>query len=355
MQITKFKNMFVPVGFILFVAVYFSASQAIVSGVKSGLQLCCNVIIPSLYPFMVVSCFIASSRYADAISRPFVFVFRLLNIKNRRVMTYCMLSIIGGFATGGYFLNVINCNENIPQNMQKILPVMMSLNSPSFVITAVGVQMLGSLESGVMLYVAVVVSAFITAFFMSFILPFEDNSTAKSAKERQITLTQAVKNCVDSILDICGVVIVVSALCKVVELYSDNLLLTLVFSLFCEVTAACNFVTQYFGGNLFILIVALCILPVSSYMQLKSSDKKGILNLKPLILSKAIQIPIAVAVMRILVNLFPTVCNVYASGDITVNRHWNSPVLSFYLIFVSVCFVVFFDKKTGLLVHNKHQ
>ncbi|MBQ5782604.1 MAG: hypothetical protein IIV99_04365, partial [Oscillospiraceae bacterium] len=251
--------------------------------------MCYNIIIPSLYPFMVVSSLTASSRYADAVSMPFAWIFRLLNINNRRVMTCCMLSIMGGFATGGYLLNEISISENPHKNMMRIISVVMTMNSPAFVISAVGLRMLGNVKIGFLLYISILISAFITAFILSFVFVFEDNKSNEVPTCRHISAVDAIKSSVNSILNICGVVIVVSALCEVVSLYIDKTIVNWAFSLVCEVTSACNFVAQNCDGNIYLICISLCILPVSSCMQIKSFDKNGAVDIIFLIFSKILQ------------------------------------------------------------------
>jgi len=330
------------------VILYFCNAKTIVSAVKESLFLCYNTIIPSLFVFMVISSFLSCFKSSEILSIPFSPLFRLLNITDKKLITYCVLSILGGFATGGLFLNRISRELNCDKNLNYVLTVLTSNNSPAFIIVAVGLQMLGSLKTGVLLYIAVITSCYITAFVISFILPYDRFQTHKTDTYITTDISDAIKYAVTGILTICGVVIFASTVCKVVQLYTNNSAVSVAFSVICEVTNACNYICSNFGKNLYLICIAVVFFPLSAYFQMKSFDENKIYSFKILFISKIFQIPIAICILRILVNLFPVSSSVYANGDIKINMYWNSPHISIYLLIMSLCFVIMFDKKTGV-------
>ena len=329
----------------LTVFLYFYHSEIIISAVKEALFLCYDTVIPSLFLFIVFSCFVSGLKNIDLISIPFTPFLRILNISNRRIITYIVLSIFGGFATGGYFLNRINEEFDCDENMSKVLTVLLSGNSPSFVITAVGAKLLGNIKTGVMLYIALLLSAYMTAFLLSFIFPYNHIQTLKADFDTENSFILAIKQSVTAIINICGIVIVAYSICKVFSLYINNYVVLYTLSAFSEVTTACFYVNQHCADNLYLYCICLCVLPLSSALQIKSFINDSYLNLLPLYISKLFQLPVAVCVLRILINIFPVTASVYASRDIRVNMYWNSPHISFYMFLLSVCFVVLFDKK----------
>ena len=352
MQLMKIKKFILSIIYVLIVIIYFCNTKIIVQGVKEGLELCYNTIIPSLYIFMVISVFLSLSDYAEFISVPFVPFFRILNIRNKKITTYCVLSMLGGFATGGYFLNRIDQEFRCDKNLKHILTLLTSNNSPAFVITAVGTQMLKSTKTGIIIYFSVLVSGYITAFLLSFLLPYSDTDTICFLQTEDKNITGAIKVAVTSVLNICGVVILSTVICKVTQLYSDFSALSAVFSIFLEVTCACNYITNTYGNNLYLISVAVTVTPLSTYFQMKSFDKNNSYSFKILFLSKLLQVPLCISILRILVNIFPETTTVYSSYDICVNTYWNSPHMSFYLFVLSLCFVIFFDRKTEVFTKS---
>lgn len=329
------------------IAAYYASAESIVTAVKEAMMICYNTVIPSLFIFMIISSVISSSVYADILSFPFIPFFRLLNINNRRIMTYCILSMLGGFGNGGYFLNRINNEIPCDDNLRYVLTVLTSCNSPSFVIIAVGMQMFGNIKTGILIYIAMIISCYITAFILSFIFSYSTvPDTAQSCGRANIT--DAIKSSVSAILNICGVIILVFTLCKVASLYTQNSAVSVVFSVFTEVTTACSMIYSEYGSNLYMMCAAVTVFPLSAYFQMKSFDEKGVTDFKVLFISKLFQTPLCIAILRILVNLFPVSYGVYASGDICVRMYWNAPRISCCMLLMSVCFVAVFDKKIGV-------
>jgi len=347
MQIKIFKNIFYYMLILFVIYIYFKNAGIIAVYIKDALQLCYNTVIPSLFIFMVLATFLSGLKCTEFLSLPFIPLFRLLNIKNRKTITYCILSVLSGFAVGGFFLDKINRETNCNKNMLGVLSVIMSNNSPAFVITAVGTCMLGHTASGVMLYCAILISCFITAFLFSFIFPYTDNSCGEN-DPGCCDFIYAIKTSVISILNICGIVVFTYSLCKVILIYTDNTLISVALAALFEVTAACSMAVNTLGSNLYILCAILSFCPLSTIFQLKSAGSNNKISFKILWLSKLVHIPLSLLILRILINLFPQTFAVYASSDISVNMYWNAPHISAFMLILSMCFIICFDKKIGV-------
>ena len=345
MRLNKFKTALQFIAMVLCMWIYFSSTQTVINAVKEGLTLCFEVVIPSLYVFIVLSNILSGLNCTRLLAVPFMPFFRLLKINSRRAAGCCILGILGGFATGGIMLDKIKKEYSCDENTMGILSILMSGNSPSFVILAVGKYYLGNTTLGIMLYFSSLLSAFITAFFMSFIFNCSINSTSKNQLVYTNNVVLAIKSSVTAITNICGVVVLVFTVCKVSKLYTNNLFISLVFSSFSEVTTACDFISANFDSNIYLLSLTLSVFPLSAYFQMKSVGDNNTLNFKILFLSKTIQLPLTVLILRTLLNIFPLAVSVYSGSDISVNTFWNAPHISCWLFIISVCFVIFFDRK----------
>ena len=332
--------------------VYFTNVIYINGYVKEALYLCYNTVIPSLFIFMVLTVFLSGLPVCRFLGVPFSPVFRLLKIKDTKIVSYCILSILSGFATGGYFLNKIKEENLCDNNALGIISILVSNNSPAFIISAVGINMLGHIQSGIILYFSVLISSFITAFIFSFIFPYSCISNTKNINISDTTFISALNCAVISIVNICGIVIFSFSICKVLLLYSQNVYISSLFSVIFEVTTACKMIINNVGKNLYLICAALCFCPLSTYFQIKSFDTSNSINLKILMLSKIIHIPLSMLILRIAINLFPQSFSVYANSDISVNMYWNSPQISCCFLITAICFVIFFDKKIGVFTKS---
>ncbi len=327
---------------------YFRHSNIISNSVKDALYICYDTLIPSLFVFMVISTVIADTKFSEYICIPFIPFFRLLKITDKKIMTYCIWGLLGGFASGGYFLNRILQEYSIDENLTKILTIITSLNSPAFIISVVGEKMTGNIYIGIMIYASVVLSAYITAFISSFFINYSAVQRIKKGWVNNFSAAQSIYKSVTGMLNICGVFIISHTICNVIHLYTQNSLILWFFSAFTEVTSSCFFVHNDLGNNIYLYCATLCIFPLSAALQIKSFSAGNIYSFRFLCFSKLIQIPIALCFLKILVNVFPVISSVYSSNDISVSNYWHSPQLSIYLFIISIIFVVMFDKKVGV-------
>ena len=352
MQTVNIKNFLQSFFMFFLIYIYFDNSAFISIYVKEALVLCYNTVIPSLFIFMVLTVFLSGWDGCRYIGIPFLPLFRLLKIGDLKTVSYCVLSLLSGFATGGYFLDRIKKENLCDKNALGIISILVSNNSPAFVITAVGTNMLGHFHSGLILYFSILISSFITAFIFSFLYPYPPLKNTKIQKLQSTDFISSLNNAVMSILYICGAVIFSYSLCKVVSLYTNDMLISSLISVLFEVTTACRIIIDNIGKNLYFICFALSLCPLSTCLQLKSCSKSGNINLKILILSKFVHIPMSLLILRIAVNLFPQSFAVYANGDIKINTYWNTPYISCCFLILSICFVIFFDKKIGVFTKS---
>lgn len=179
-----------------------------------GLIYCGQVLIPALFPFMVLSELLCELGFFERIS----FIFskpcsRLLKLPGAAVGAV-ILSMVGGFPVGAactarlYERGLINHEQGC-----RMLRFVVGAG-PAFVIVALGEKMLGSAVVGLVLYVAQVLSQLTIAVLEGII----SKSEIKDKKYNPIkpppfseTLINSCFKSSDSILKLCAVVVVFSA------------------------------------------------------------------------------------------------------------------------------------------------
>lgn len=354
MQNLKIKNSISVIIVCCFLFMVLLNFRTVIYSVKDSMLLCYNTVIPALFIFMILSSFLSELPASEIISIPFMPFFNLLKIKNKKIVSYCILSVIGGFAMGGFFLNKICEETDEDKNLVTVLSILMSNNSPSFIILAVGVQMLGSFKNGLILYGCIILSSYITAFIFSFIYTYKDVEHEVKKSNNNTNITKAIKTSTNNLINICGVVIFACTLCNIIQLYTDNSLIILALSGITEVTTCCKYIFDFFSNNIYLYCIALSFLPLSSMLQIKSFLKNNSLNFKAVYYAKIIQTTLSVLFLRIIINLFPQTSSVYApNNSIKINMYWNKPQISFCFLLISLCFAVFVDKQIKLFTINK--
>lgn len=85
---------------LLLAAALLVLSKEVGDGVREGLSICTNVVIPSLFPFMILSSFLALSPLSELISRPLSPITRRLFHLPPELGATVLMSFVGGYPVG---------------------------------------------------------------------------------------------------------------------------------------------------------------------------------------------------------------------------------------------------------------
>ncbi|MBQ8689238.1 MAG: hypothetical protein IJ515_02620 [Clostridia bacterium] len=139
-------------------AIFLSDEMAML--VAEGLMLSVRVIIPSVFPFLLLSDFsMRFIRFEEL--RFFRTAFEKLFKINGAALSAWVIGIIGGFPIGARLSLMMYENGKISKCECERLIVFANNASPGYVICAVGIGMRGSLRDGALLYCAAVLSSII--------------------------------------------------------------------------------------------------------------------------------------------------------------------------------------------------
>lgn len=129
-------------------------SAEVAEAVVRGLVSCASTLIPSMFPFMTLAGFLASSQAGPLLSiplRPLArYVFRL----PPEAAAPVLLSFVGGYPVGAKTVAALLENGRIDAPTASRMLCFCVNCSPPFVITAVGAGMLANRQAGVVLFAA---------------------------------------------------------------------------------------------------------------------------------------------------------------------------------------------------------
>lgn len=195
----------------------------------SGLLLCGNVIIPTVYPFTFCVLFVKNSdalRLLKPINRLTQAIFGL----NYYEFAVFLLSLIGGYPLGAKLLSDSRLSKaNIMINY--------CINAgPAFIILAVGKGAFGSLEIGWILFFSHISSSIIIALLSKFkfktITPIIAEKALNSVDNFVISAAAAAQ----TVINICSVVIIFSVIGGYIEFFSQKIKPLYILGLLCEIT-----------------------------------------------------------------------------------------------------------------------
>lgn len=136
-------------------------SDIAIDYMKIALKLCGETVIPSLFPFMVISSLMVSSGVGTRLCRPLIYPSRLLLGINESGACAALVGNVCGLPVGANLLcRMYDKGEIGKRELEEVLALSNNPGS-AFVISAVGISLFGSIKVGIMLYISVILSAFI--------------------------------------------------------------------------------------------------------------------------------------------------------------------------------------------------
>ncbi len=213
------------------------ASQGAYYGIVNSLE----ILIPSLFPFMVLTLFLTESSLSERILKfPSLLLSKLCGI-DKKYCSVFMLGMIGGYPAAAKNIATLCKKGAISHKTSEILLCFCTNAGPSFLISAVGSKMFLSDSVGAILFI----SSLLSSFSLIFVYGKKLNSaTALSPSTTanpplSTSLVNAVKGSCSALTTICSFVIIFSVFIAFVPSFSQNFSLAkaLFYGIF-EVTTA---------------------------------------------------------------------------------------------------------------------
>ncbi len=235
------KEYFSIILIFLLIFLLFKFPDAIKSGITDGLSICFQTVIPSLFPFLVLSSYIVNSNILNPFYKFLSPITKVIFKQPANAVPVIILSMIGGFPIGLKMIKDLFKREEITENQAKRLCLFCMNSGPAFTITVVGANLLRSTLAGVIIYLSLCISSLIIGFLSRFI--FRDDVRQCRVKQYHITdlstLSASVTSGINNILGICGWIVL---FCGFIECFNDlnsNYFLSVFVKTTVEVTKAC--------------------------------------------------------------------------------------------------------------------
>lgn len=314
---------FLSIAFLLFLL----RSDIAIDYMKIGLKLCSGTVIPSLFPFMVVSSLIVSSGIGIRICRAFAYPARLLFGVSGGGAGAFILGALCGFPIGARVVaDMYDSGEISKSEAERILTF---CNNPgsAFVTSAVGVSLFGSLGAGVALYACVILSSVIVGvamrpFFKS--KPCENRSTtsalqvcAASSRGVGTLVTNAIRESALSMLTVSATVVFFSSLVGCVgaslsALGAPDSVIAVIFGIF-EISSGVSALSGLHSPiSLCLCAAALGWSGLSVHLQIMAVCSGRNFSFMPYFVAKMMQGAVCAALVFALTRVFPSVTESFA-------------------------------------------
>lgn len=320
----------------------FKMPDAVTKGVTDGLQICFNVILPSLFPFMVLSAYIVKSEALRFLYKIFYPLTKFILRQPLCTVPVVLMGLIGGFPIGAKMTFLLLEKGQITKNQAGRLCMFCINGGPAFVITAVGVNMLGSNKAGLIIFISLCLSSLILGFATSF---FDDKKDIEihienSAQSPLAAFSASVTDGVQSILGICAWIVLFSGITECLKStgINDEAYSGLVSVL--EVTKGCTLLAGEMGIP--VLAAAIGFGGFCVHCQIYSYIKPTGLKYSHFFVGRVLCAALSAVICHLLLMIFPVdIATSVMDKDITASAF--SVSLPAFIALTIMCIVMIFD------------
>lgn len=225
------------IGFLAGVLLLFFSSVT-KQGIKAGLEICAETLIPSLFPFLCLANIIMLKKdnKAGILEKLFSRIFKL----EPALAKVFLFSLIGGYPLGAVMTAELYKNGKISKSHAQRASLFCFCSGPAFCISAVGENMCSNKMQGIYLFISCALSSIIMGLILRISKKKAENTSAKRTDEEKGDFNLAMEKSINSMLSMCAWVIIASAFVYLIKISPLNF--TLKKSLICvlEVTNACS-------------------------------------------------------------------------------------------------------------------
>lgn len=325
---------------------------------KEGINLCLDIIIPSLFPFFICSGLLVYSGFCEVLARLFNPIMKPLFNINPTGASAFVLGIVSGYPIGAATACELYNSLYISKSEAERLLAFCNNSGPLFILGAVGVSMYHSVRVGVILYVCHILGAItVGILFKNY---KKDTFCAPRAKietrEQNISLifSEVLKNSIQNILIVCGTVIFMSAITNVLlDIASFNSVFSTLFLSLSEFVSGLKSVSSLNLDIFYKLLLSAWICAfagISVHLQVMGVVSKTGLSLKPYILGKILHGFISLFYTFIALKILPykepciSVFNQSQKYNFSFFTSSLYQIIAVFVIFIFI-FLLSFNKK----------
>lgn len=190
--------------------------QAVTTGISRGLSVCTGVIIPTLYPFMLLSGLLADSPLCRRPTRWLsTATWRLFGLPGC-CGTAILLSLVGGYPAGALTIGHLQRQGQIDDDQTRKMLTYCVCGGPGFIISTVGAGLLNSGRAGMLLFIAQGIASLVIGFWQGRRLSAKSIQTPPSYS-RPRPLATIISDTCSALLTMCGFVVLAAVVLSLFE------------------------------------------------------------------------------------------------------------------------------------------
>ena len=185
---------------------------------RDALALCLQTVLPSLFPFFVLSSLVVSSEAAEALSRLLSGAMGPLFGVSGNGACALTLGLLGGYPVGARTAAELYRGGAVSRDEAERLLGFCNNSGPGFFLGICGGAVFHSARTGVYLYLIHTVSAVLTGILLRRRGPIPRDGRAEHAVQGMTSFPDAVRDSFLSVWSVCGFVVLFAVLLRLVTL-----------------------------------------------------------------------------------------------------------------------------------------
>ena len=317
------------------------------SAARDALNLCSAVLIPSLFPFFVCANLLLSLGAATLFSKGAGKIMMPVFKVSSAGALPLVLGLISGYPCGAMITCKMYETGSLSKNEAERLMAFTNNAGPLFIISSIGLSLLGSPKTGVLIYLSHISGAILCGVLLSF---FGKRANDKSSKYKAPSrpASEAVPDAAKSIITLCGYVIFFSVLLSLLNKLQITAFLRSVMCFF-GVEYSC---AEMISGGILEITSGIfmsgcrnipCITALVSFggisvlLQTLSFAKKSGLSMKYYIIGKILSGGFSAAAAHLLLRFFPLTLKTFAPAAV----YEQSPYMYFAAALICIFPLIF--------------
>lgn len=196
-----------------------NAQQSIIFA-RNAVDICFEMIIPTLFPFFICSGLLIYSGFCEVLSKLFRFCMKPLFGISPSGSSAFILGIISGYPLGAITAGELYSNNYLSKTEAERLLAFCNNSGPLFILASVGIAVYSDIKIGVMLYISHILAAITVGALFRFYKrnDFTAPPTVMTSPKRGIgeIFNIALQNAISSMLTVCGAVLFFSVISRLI-------------------------------------------------------------------------------------------------------------------------------------------
>ena len=214
MQITvvRLKSLLKILAALIFATLLLINPNLVSTAAKDGLNTSLFLVVPSVFPFAVISTYICSGLILpSALTRLFS---RLFKISSNAVAPFLM-GLISGYPVGAILISDACFKNALSKEESEHLLPFANAAGPLFMISVVGAGMFGNVTIGYFLYLVHIASVILIFFLSRHFSPVKSRVSSKD--HSKLSIIRSIDKAMNSMINVIGCITFFAVLCEILK------------------------------------------------------------------------------------------------------------------------------------------